>query len=385
MQAGDELKLVERKWPKWTIERIQEYLHRNLDDLAANEELAAIKELGSESRNQFKSRVAKQKARERRAAGEDNKERWRAYRITEKKKQTERVSSFVLEANIPDFSDSDASNTALGSYVRLKLPNGLLRSYSIVSGNANRFELGIALEENSRGGSKYLHETATEGDCIQVGRITSDIKADGISNHVFIVGGIGITAFLSLMELYLKIHLNFELHYGIRSASDIPFRERIQGLGTHVKLYDASRGGRMDIPAILKGLPWNSFVYVCGPQRLLDEAMREAKANGLGDDEIHFEAFAADTTGDPFDVEVVNRPGTTLHVEGEETLLEVLRRQFGTSDVPSSCEVGNCGTCKIGLRSGKVDHRGTALSEDDKKCSLLSCVSRGIGKISVEI
>lgn len=27
VQAGDEIQLVERKWPSWTIERVQEYLH----------------------------------------------------------------------------------------------------------------------------------------------------------------------------------------------------------------------------------------------------------------------------------------------------------------------------------------------------------------------
>ena len=29
MGVGDEILLVERKWPIWTIERVQEYLNRN--------------------------------------------------------------------------------------------------------------------------------------------------------------------------------------------------------------------------------------------------------------------------------------------------------------------------------------------------------------------
>ena len=33
VQVGDELKLVERKYPDWTIERIQEYLHRDKENL----------------------------------------------------------------------------------------------------------------------------------------------------------------------------------------------------------------------------------------------------------------------------------------------------------------------------------------------------------------
>lgn len=115
---------------------------------------------------------------------------------------------------------------------------------------------------------------------------------------------------------------------------------------------------------------------------MLDEATREANKCGLGEDEIHFEAFSADATGDPFEAEIINRGGQVFKVAGEEALLEVLRKNF---DVPSSCEVGNCGTCRVTLKSGNVEHRGTALTAEDKKEAMLSCVSRGIGRIAIEI
>ncbi|GAP89544.2 putative mosc domain-containing protein [Rosellinia necatrix] len=385
VQAGDEIRLVERRWPTWTIERVQEYLHRTPDNPEMNEELSQIADMGDESRKAFETRVAKFKAKRMRTVGGGDKEadKWRDYTIVEKKPQTSRIASFILEATAQD-PDPNADDVKLGSHVRLKLPNGLLRSYSIVSGNENRFELGIALEESSRGGSKYLHQSMREGDVIQVGRITSDVKpASAASNHVFIVGGIGITAFLSMMEMYRKINWETTLHYGLRSADDMPFRERVDRLKESVRIYDRSKGQRMDIGGIFKNLSWNSHVYVCGPQRMLNEAVQEAKKCGLGEDEVHFEAFSADTTGDPFEAEVINREGKVLKIASEETLLEVLRQHF--DDVPSSCEVGNCGTCKVVLRSGKVEHRGTALTEEDKKDAMLSCVSRGIGRIVIEV
>ncbi|XXH04292.1 hypothetical protein Hte_010706 [Hypoxylon texense] len=404
VQAGDEIRLVQRKWPKWTIERVQEYLHRTLDDAAMNEELAAIADMGDESRKAFEKRVEKLKAKEKRAAGiEDGKERWRDFKIIEKKIQTSRISSFVLEAMK---QDPEAGDVQLGSHARLKLPNGLLRSYSIVSGNPNRFELGIALEEPSRGGSAYLHNSAKEGDIIQVGRITADVKPAGAaSNHVFLVGGIGITAFLGMLETYQQIHWETTLHFALRDAArDVPFRPRVEALGdsVRVRLYDGSKGERMDVPAIFAGLPWNSHVYVCGPARMMDQAVLEAKRRRLGEDEVHFEAFGADTTGDPFEVEVVRsareekrekrekekekeKESEVLQVGAEETLLEVLRKHFGDDDVPSSCEVGNCGTCKVVVRSGRVEHRGTALLDEEKREAMLSCVSRGIGRIAIEI
>ncbi|KAI0811584.1 PK beta-barrel-protein domain-containing protein-like protein [Xylaria sp. FL0064] len=385
VQAGDELRLVERRWPKWTVERVQEYLHRTTDNAEMNEELSQIVDMGDECRKAFLKRVAKFKAQQKRAAGgvDDKAENWRDYKLVEKKVQTSRITSFVFEAVTPD-PDIKSDDVKLGSHVRLRLPNGLLRSYSIVSGNENRFELGIALEKPSRGGSEYLHKNMKEGDVIQVGRITSDLKpASAASNHVFIVGGIGITAFLSMMETYRQINWETTLHYGLRDADDIPFRDRIDGLKESVNLYDRSKGQRMNIAEILQSLSWNSHVYVCGPNRMLEEAAQEAKKCGLGDDEIHLEAFSADATGDPFEAEVVNREGKVLKVAGEETLLEVLRKHF--DDIPSSCEVGNCGTCRVSLKSGNVEHRGTALTADDKQEAMLSCVSRGIGRIAIEI
>ncbi|KAI0972213.1 PK beta-barrel-protein domain-containing protein-like protein [Xylaria arbuscula] len=385
VQAGDEIRLVERRWPKWTIERIQEYLHRTTDNAEMNEELSQIVDMGDECRNAFLKRVAKFKAQQKRAAsgGDDKAEKWRSYKLVEKKIQTSRITSFVFEAVTPD-PDIKGNDVKIGSHVRLKLPNGLLRSYSVVSGNENRFELGIALEEPSRGGSAYLHKHTKEGDLIQVGRMTSDLTPAGAaSNHVFIVGGIGITAFLSMMEIYRKINWETTLHYGLRNADDIPFRERVDGLKESVKLYDRSKGKRMDIGEILRNLSWNSHVYVCGPNRMLEEVVQEAKKCGLGEDEIHLEAFAADTTGDPFEAEVINREGKVLKVAGEETLLDVLRKHF--DDIASSCEVGNCGTCRVSLKSGIVEHRGTALTAEDKKEAMLSCVSRGVGRIAIEI
>lgn len=382
VNVGDELRLVERKWPKWTVERVQEYLHRDKVNLAMNEELAAVEALGEESRGQFRNRVAKAKKKQ------DKKEKnaWKDFRIVSRKTETPRIISLVLEAVVPD---PEADQLPLGAHAKLKLPNGLARSYSVVSGaednsSVNKIELGVALDDKSRGGSRYLHNSANIGDVIQVGRITTDINPAGAaSNHVFIAGGIGVTAFLALIQAYLSINWSCKLHYAVRSADELPFRDRLETFKEHVIVYDKGQGERMDIRNIVKTLPWNSHLYVCGPNRMMEAARDAVQDFGIGPGEVHFEAFAADISGDPFEVEVVNRSNKLLKVEEDESLLEVLRRHFG--DVESSCEVGNCGTCKVRLKSGRVDHRGTALMPEEKEISMLSCVSRGIGRIAIEI
>jgi ferredoxin-NADP reductase len=306
---------------------------------------------------------------------------WTDWRVVQKTQQTPRITSFTVQA-----VDENAEATPeAGSHVKIRLGNGLVRAYSIVHGARGRFELGIALDAQSRGGSKYLHECVGEGDTLQVGAITPGIKPNAMaSNHVFIAAGIGLTAFLWVVEVMVGINWNVQVHYAVRSAEETPFRKELVRLGSRVVVYDKAKGERMDVTGIIGRMPWNSQVYVCGPRRLMDDAVEAARDAGLGDKDIHFEAFGADIGGDPFEVVVRNKEDRKLVVKEEETLLEVLQREFGDV-VGSSCEVGNCGTCKVRLMCGKVEHRGTALSAEEKGDEMLSCVSRGVGKIEIEI
>lgn len=383
---GDHIKLVERKWPTWTIARIQEYLVRDKNNHAMNEELAGIEELGEECRGQFRSRVAKAKKK----SEPRTEEVWTDLKLIKRTVETPRITSFEFEC-IGDHPDQGAS--IIGAHAKLRLPNGLVRSYSVVSDDdneefvfKNKIKLGVARAEDSRGGSRYLHDEAKLGDVIQIGRVTTDAKMAGAaSNHVFIIGGIGITAFLRMMEAYRSIHWGMQIHYAVRSSDDIPFRDRLRVLENEITYYDKSKGGAMNVAEIIKNRPWNSQIYVCGPGRLMVAAKTAASEAAVSADEIHFEAFSADISGDPFEAEVIQSDGNSkvLQVGADESLLEVLRTEY--KDVASSCEVGNCGTCKITLKSGRVEHRGTALLPEEEGSSLLSCVSRGIGRIVIEI
>ncbi|KFA70882.1 hypothetical protein S40288_10019 [Stachybotrys chartarum IBT 40288] len=382
VNVGDELRLVERKWPNWPIEQVQEYLHRDTDNLEMNEQLAEIEALGDESRDQFKRRVAKA----RRAKEPKKPVSWTDFKITNRNMETHRILAVTLEAVNADL---DIAVSSCGAHAKIKLPNGLVRTYSVVAGDddlviRNRFVLGIALDANSRGGSKYMHEFAKIGDTIQVGNIVTDAKpSTSASNHLFIVGGIGITAFLSLIKGLRNINYNCQLHYAVRSSDDVPFQYYLEPYGDLTTIYDKSKGQRMDVRNIVATMPWNSQLYVCGPNKMMQAVKDAVKEYGISSNEVHYEAFAADISGDPFEVEVANRDCKVFKVGEEETLLDVLRREF--SDMPSSCEVGNCGTCKIGLKKGTADHRGTALTDEERQDSILACISRGMGRITVEI
>ncbi|KAF2633699.1 PK beta-barrel-protein domain-containing protein-like protein [Macroventuria anomochaeta] len=134
-----------------TIERVQEYLHRNQQDYAMNEELAEIEALGDESRNNFQKRKTVR----------------RKFTIVEKKRQTPRITSFVLKAaeKVADTEKLDP-----GTYATIKLPNGFVRSYSIVF-------------EKSRG-SRHLHEFTSLGDIVEVDEIPFRDRLDPLRDYI---------------------------------------------------------------------------------------------------------------------------------------------------------------------------------------------------------
>lgn len=376
VKVGDDARLKERVHSEWTLERLQSVLYRGKGTALEMKELIEIKELTDEIKGVLKKRLSKLEAKQ-----SKRELVWTDWRLTKKYKQTPRISSFVFEA----LDENTTTTPESGSHVKIRLTNGLVRAYSIVHGSRGRFELGIARDENSRGGSKHLHDNVHVGDILQVGAITPGIKPNSMaSNHLFIVAGIGITAFLWLMEAMVDINWNVQLHYAVRDRTEIPFGSQLEKLGKRVSIYNKTEGQRMDIARVIKTMPWNTQVYVCGPRRLMDDALNATREAGLQEKDVHFEAFNADIGGDPFEVVVKNRNDKALVVKGEETLLEVLQKEFGDV-VGSSCEVGNCGTCKVTVKCGQVEHRGTALTLEEKEGALLSCVSRGIGKIEIEI
>ncbi|KAK4178309.1 putative phthalate 4, 5 dioxygenase oxygenase reductase subunit [Triangularia setosa] len=379
--AGNVLTLTSRPHPNWTIERIQRYLHLETDDYDKNLELSQIEEFGAECKDNFTRRVLRARAKARKKP----REKWVDYRVMEKEKQTGRITSFVLEM-VEKEGEGEEKELSPGAHAKVKLGNGLVRAYSIVDGDRERFQLAIALEEKSRGGSEYMHREVKVGDVLQVGAITAAVPTvSAASHHVFVAGGVGVTAFLAMVEFYKSIHYSVVLHYAVRSAEDVPFEKRVEELKKEGQLilYNKAAGQRMDIRQIIESRGWNSQLYFCGPKRLMEQAEKEVKELGVDQKEVHYEAFEADVSGDPFEAVVANKGGVVVRVGEDETLLEVLQKQFDQPD--SSCCVGNCKTCLVDLKAGRVDHRGTALTDEEKAKSMLSCVSRGVGRITIEI
>ncbi|USP79615.1 3-chlorobenzoate-3,4-dioxygenase reductase subunit [Curvularia clavata] len=382
ISAGDMISLLERPNPEWTVARVMYYLFIETDNMEMMKEIVQIPQLGWDIKSQFQARLDKgvtEDQSDRLFGGEDEKTfTWNEYRLVEKRKETKTVTAFTFEA-------TDGVSNALpvepGSHVRLKLGGKLVRAYSVVGGTSKRFELGVALEPDSRGGSKYLHEQTNTGDVLTVGRITASFPlAKDADRHIIIAGGIGITAFMVALEHLQETKQKFHLHYAV--ADEVPFAARIAALGSDVTIYRKSLGQRLDVSGILGKADDRTHIYTCGPTRLMDDVVRTANSYSIPESSIHIEAFTAETSGDPFTAKL-KQSDRVIEVGPTQSLLDALKAVG--MDIDSSCEVGNCGTCKVDVCSGRIEHRGTALQGLEKDDSMLSCVSRGIGTIVLDL
>lgn len=111
---------------------------------------------------------------------------------------------------------------------------------------------------------------------------------------------------------------------------------------------------------------------------MLSIARATAQAAGWTDDAVHFEYFKNETeidTSAEFTIELA-RSAMTLEVPAGRSILEVLRDNG--IKMPSSCEQGACGTCKVDLIEGEALHQDVYLNESEKSRgdTIITCISR---------
>ena len=82
-----------------------------------------------------------------------------------------------------------------------------------------------------------------------------------------------------------------------------------------------------------------------------------------------------------FDVKIAST-GAVFKIPGDKTVTGFLEEK-GVK-IPTSCEQGMCGTCKIKILEGEADHRDKRLKDEEKKEGyFLACVSRAKGALLV--
>lgn len=276
-----------------------------------------------------------------------------------------------------------------GAHVDFRLPDGKIRQYSLCGdpSDRSRYEVAIKREEQGRGGSKWVHENLALGTIAHVSAPRNNFPlAAGATRHVFVAGGIGITPFVAMVRMLAAEGEDFILHLCARSAEDAPLLNLLRGIcGARLQCWFSSERRRFD-PAVLGGPVQGTHIYSCGPERLVGSLQAALDVAGWPAEQIHIERFAAtldeNFKPEPFEA-LIESTGQMLHVPADRSLLDVLREHG--FPLPSSCEMGVCGSCECGYRDGVVLHRDSSLPLSKRQDRMIPCVSRARGSLTLAL
>ena len=109
-----------------------------------------------------------------------------------------------------------------GAHIDLHLPCGLIRQYSLTGSPAerDRYLLCIARESQSRGGSRYIHDTLRPGQPLLISAPRNHFPLHGGGHVVLLAAGIGITPLLAMAHARAASGASFTLHYYVSRAQE---------------------------------------------------------------------------------------------------------------------------------------------------------------------
>lgn len=260
--------------------------------------------------------------------------------------------------------------------------------YSLMSSpfDLRSYEIAVRRADKGRGGSRAMHDQVRVGAVLQITYPVNAFPLEQLaSKHVLVAGGVGITPILGHVRELEVGSVPFEVHYAVRGRLHAALAERIgtQTRGS-VYLYLEDEGKRVPFDSVLTRQPLGTHVYVCGPEGMLDSALRASRRAGWPESHIHFEIFDQQTSGAPFNV-TFKKSGRLVNVPPELSLLEAA--EAAGISIPYLCRGGACGYCETEVVEcdGEILHRDIWLSAEERKSNkkIMPCVSRAACSVMV--
>ncbi|RME00442.1 MAG: iron-sulfur cluster-binding domain-containing protein, partial [Deltaproteobacteria bacterium] len=285
------------------------------------------------------------------------------------------------------------------------------RAYSLSTAPCSPGPFAITVKRLSGGRvSGYLHEAVSEGDTLEVlgpsGTFVIEEEDAGVSHHVFVAAGVGITPVISMAESLMMADRKHRVTilYGNRRVEDIVFRERLSRLSRRYRnlrvrhtLTEPSsrwRGGRgrltgEKVASFLGTISADQRFYLCGPEGMMEEVATFLRERGVSGDQIRIERFVRprgvgslpDEARHPIHFlrsgrRVLSRPGVSLLESGLAAGVAL----------PFSCTMGGCGACRTRLRKGSVRMaEPNGLSEGERgEGYILLCVAEARSEVELD-
>jgi uncharacterized protein len=345
---------------------------------------------------------------------------WNGYRKFEVKRKefeddTKGICSFYLwphdERPLPEFHP--------GQYITFELkipgqPGILKRCYSLSdSPDPDYFRVSIKRVPDGRS-SGFFHEQVREGDFLNIRAPSGKFHVDMMDDYpiVLLGSGVGITPCLSIINALAAKRSRREcwLFYGAREEGELVQRKHLESLAQehenlHVHFAFSGKkpeectaandhAGRISTQLLAEVLPSNNYdYYMCGPGAMMSSMKEQLLAWGVPDDNIHYEAFGpasvqkkaapAIAAGAPAMKVTFAKSGQSFDWDPNAGTLLDFAESKGLN-LECGCRAGNCGSCEIAIKDGKVDYVKDPEYSDLGEGNCLTCVSVPKGDITLD-
>jgi phthalate 4,5-dioxygenase reductase subunit len=291
------------------------------------------------------------------------------------------VAQDVREFTLADPAGGELPEFTPGSHLLVQAPTGATRRYSLCDApqERDRYTIAVKREAGGRGGSISMVDDVRVGDDLFVSSPRNEFELkEGAPGYLFVAGGIGITPIRSMIRhLRNTSDRPWKLYYLCRDAASTPYADELADPALRGKvLLHHDRGDpaqSYDLWPVLEK-PKGAHLYCCGPKGLMD-AVRDMTGH-WSSSAVHFEDFAVRNVarGEDDKPFVVRFQGESIEVAADESILHALRA--AGHRIPSSCESGTCGSCRMKLVGGEADHRDLVLTDEERLTNIMVCVSR---------
>ncbi len=295
-----------------------------------------------------------------------------------------------------------------GQYLTIKMMHEgieLRRSYSLCS-TPNSGKLKVTVKEVEDGTfSAYANNKLKVGDSLEVhspeGKFIYEPDNTAQNNYLAFAAGSGITPIMSILQTALAAESTsrFVLVYGNRTVEETIFYKQLLELqaANPTRLFvefvysqsqvDSSHFGRIE-KSTVNFIVKNRYkdykfkdVYLCGPEKMIDNVSEILKETNISEKNIHFELFTstsegeikADLEGKTEVVVMLDDVETTFMMDKKESILDaVLNKDL---DPPYSCQGGICSSCIARLKEGTAEMRKNQILTDDEDADglILTC------------
>jgi ferredoxin-NADP reductase len=284
-----------------------------------------------------------------------------------------------------------------GAHVDLVLPTGRMRQYSLTGevDDLSSYRIGVRRIDPAAGGGLGSVEahTLSVGDRVTLrGPRNAFPFIPSPAGYLFVAGGIGITPILPMVRDAVRRSAPFAFVYTGRTRASMPFLDELatiagslsesQAQPQSVHVWPDDEHGVPDPDRLLELAPAGAALYCCGPMPMIDAIRRVVPAPVI--DTLHYERFSPPPVlgGDAFTLRLA-ASALTVAVAADESALSAVRR--ARPGQAYSCQQGFCGTCRVRVLTGEVEHRDHVLTEDERAGHMMLCVSRGRGEIVLDL